>query len=424
VGIKARWSGIIDLPPPPADPAGTVLANPTVAETRRFCSRCQLAVGRARDGAPGRTEGYCPRDGTPFSFTPKLAAGDRINQFEVVGCLAHGGVGWIYLARDLNLESSWRVLKGLRDSGDAGAWEAVVAERRFLAQVDHPNIVKIYDFVQHTNPVTANVAGYLVMEYVGGQSLQQILAAHRDDDGTPVPLPLTHVLAYGAEVLSALEYLHDHGLLHCDIKPDNIIHGQERLKLIDLGAARHMNDPAGPVWGSSGYQAREVVTIGPSAQSDLYSVGRTLAVLSLGTRVLSSDQLPEPDAAPLLMREESFRRFLCRATHLEPRRRFSSAPSGAAARDGLRRRAHRRHLRAAHSSRRRRFSARSRALPRRGVRAANAACASPPRPQGRWRFAASPSRRTPLPPVRPELGRALDRHRPRPWRAGSRHCRP
>jgi serine/threonine-protein kinase PknG len=322
----ARWSGLVDMPALPiADPAAAVLTDPSVPESRRFCSRCQLPVGRARDGVPGRTEGFCPRDRTPFSFAPKLAAGDRVNQFEVVGCLAHGGVGWIYLARDLNLDGSWRVLKGLRDAGDADAWEAVVAERRFLAQVDHPNIVKIYDFVQHPDAVTGTVAGYLVMEYVGGRSLQQVLTSQRASDGSPIPLPLSHVLAYGAEVLSALGYLHNRGLLHCDMKPDNIIHGEERLKLIDLGAVRHQNDRTGPVWGSSGYQAREVATSGPTVPSDLYSVGRTLAVLSLGTRVLSADRLPDLVTTPLLAGEESYHRLLRRATDPEPRRRFASA---------------------------------------------------------------------------------------------------
>ena len=87
-------------------------------------------------------------------------------QYEVVGCLAHGGMGWIYLARDRNVSDRWVVLKGLLNSGDDDAMAAALAERRFLAEVEHPNIVKIFNFVQHEG------SGYIVMEYVGGAQPQ------------------------------------------------------------------------------------------------------------------------------------------------------------------------------------------------------------------------------------------------------------
>ena len=75
--------------------------------------------------------------------------GDLVaGQYEVLGCLAHGGLGWIYLAKDHNVSDRWVVLKGLLNTGDADAMAAAVAERQFLAQVEHPNIVRIYNFVQ------------------------------------------------------------------------------------------------------------------------------------------------------------------------------------------------------------------------------------------------------------------------------------
>jgi serine/threonine-protein kinase PknG len=89
--------------------------------------------------------------------------------------VAHGGLGWIYLARDRNISDSgadrWVVLKGLINTGDPDAMAAAMAERRFLVEVDHPNIVKIHDFAQHPDPKTGEVVGYIVMEYVGGRSL-------------------------------------------------------------------------------------------------------------------------------------------------------------------------------------------------------------------------------------------------------------
>ena len=69
-------AGMVDIPPVPArDPATAVMTDPTVAEHRRFCSRCDEPVGRSRDGQPGRTEGFCAACGTPFSFLASLAPG-------------------------------------------------------------------------------------------------------------------------------------------------------------------------------------------------------------------------------------------------------------------------------------------------------------------------------------------------------------
>src|SRR5579875_439007 len=172
-------AGLVEVPPVPArDPAAAVLADPRVPENRRFCGNCGQLVGQPRDGRPGLTEGFCPRCGTRFSFTPKLAPGELVaGQYEVIGCLAHGGMGWIYLARDRNVSDRWVVLKGLLNAGDHDAMAAALAERRFLAEVEHPNIVKIFNFVEHES------SGYIVMEYVGGRSLKQILAARREAAG-------------------------------------------------------------------------------------------------------------------------------------------------------------------------------------------------------------------------------------------------
>src|SRR5690606_4404454 len=178
-------AGLVEVPEVPrVDPASAILSDPQVPEDKRFCSTCHKPVGRSENGRPGRTEGFCPHDGTRFSFTPKLKPGTVVaGQYVVRGCLAHGGLGWIYLATDLNVDNRWVVLKGLLDSGDAHAVAAAVAERRFLAQVDHPNIVTIYNFVQHPDEEGTPV-GYIVMEYVGGSSLKQLMEQRRRPDRT------------------------------------------------------------------------------------------------------------------------------------------------------------------------------------------------------------------------------------------------
>ena len=321
-------AGLVDVPPVPArDPATAVLTDPQVPENRRVCGACDRPVGRGRDGQPGLTEGFCAHCGTPFSFTPKLQAGEMVaGQYEVLGCLAHGGLGWIYLARDHHLGLRWVVLKGLLNTGDAAAQEAAVAERRFLAEVDYPTIVGVYNFVQHADRRTGETAGYIVMEYVGGKSLREILLEHRRATNESLPLPVA--LAYAIEVLPALGYLHNRGLVFCDFKPDNVIQTDEQLKVIDMGGVRRIDDPEGAIYGTEGYQAPEIADAGPSPSSDLYTVGRALAVLTFRFSGYQSEfkhKLPDPSAVPLLAQQESFYRALRRSTDPDPDRRFESA---------------------------------------------------------------------------------------------------
>jgi serine/threonine-protein kinase PknG len=318
--------GLVEVPPVPyRDPASAVLTNPVVSEEKRYCGNCSAKVGRGEAGP----EGVCEKCRTPYSFLPKLQAGDLLGgQYEVLGAIAYGGLGWIYLAQDHNVNDRWVVLKGLIDTGDATAMAAAVNETRFLAEVEHPNIVKIYNFVQHPDARTGHSVGYIVMEYVGGQSLRQLALAHYRKAGRPEPLPIGQVIAYGLEILPALGYLHSQNLLYCDLKPDNVIQTHEQLKLIDLGAVRHLEDYSSALFFTTGYSAPELATQGASVASDLYTVGRTLAVLSFefnGYTTKYKDSLPSPDEIPLFKLFGSYHRFLKRATHRDPDRRFISA---------------------------------------------------------------------------------------------------
>ena len=88
-------AGLTTIPPVPAvDATAAIMKNPVVPEEKRTCPSCGSPVGRSREGQPGRTEGFCAKCRNPFSFVPKLAAGDVVGgQYEVAGCLAHGGLG-------------------------------------------------------------------------------------------------------------------------------------------------------------------------------------------------------------------------------------------------------------------------------------------------------------------------------------------
>ncbi|HET7474937.1 MAG TPA: tetratricopeptide repeat protein [Dermatophilaceae bacterium] len=318
-------AGLTTVPPvPPVDAAKAMLTDPVVAEDKRFCPSCGSPVGRSRDGQPGRLEGFCPKCRNPYSFTPKLHPGDLVGgQYEVAGALAHGGLGWIYLARDHNVSDRWVVLKGLLNSGDADAQAAAIAERQFLAQVEHPLIVEIYNFVQHDG------AGYIVMEYVGGTSLKALLKDRMAaNNGRYNPFPVDQAIAFIVEVLPAFQYLHDLNLIYCDFKPDNLIQIGDGVKLIDMGGVRRADDEDSAIYGTVGFQAPEVAAAGPSVASDIYTVGRTLAVLTMEFRGYQSTyvaSLPPVAQTPLFQRYDSFYRLLAKACAADPADRFASA---------------------------------------------------------------------------------------------------
>jgi serine/threonine-protein kinase PknG len=317
-------AGLTRVPPAPMiDAAQAIMKNPQVPEEKRNCANCGAPVGRSRDGQPGRAEGFCPKCGTAFSFTPKLQPGDLVaNQYEVAGCLAHGGLGWIYLAKDHNVSDRWVVLKGLLNTGDKDALAVAIVEKQFLAQVEHPLIVEIYNFVTHED------AGYIVMEYVGGTSLKQILKDRmRANNGKFDPLPVDQALAYILEILPAFSYLHDLGLIYCDFKPDNLIQVGDAVKLIDLGGVRRIDDQESAIYGTVGYQAPEVAQVGPTVASDIYTIGRTCVVLMTEFRGYQTKyvaSLPPVDETPLFAAHDSLYRLLSKACAADPADRFAS----------------------------------------------------------------------------------------------------
>jgi serine/threonine-protein kinase PknG len=315
--IRRLGGGLVEIPRvPEKDPLDALMSNPVVAESRRFCWNCGRPVGRSTPDGEAKSEGWCPHCNSPYSFLPQLGPGDKIaGQYEIKGCIAHGGLGWVYLAVDHNVNERPVVLKGLVHSGDAEAQAIAMAERQFLAEVTHPSIVKIFNFVQHPDKQGEPV-GYIVMEYVGGTSLKPAKGEK---------LPVAQAIAYMLEILPALGYLHSIGLAYNDLKPENIMITEEQLKLIDLGAVSTINS-FGYLYGTPGYQAPEIVRTGPTVATDIYTVGRTLAALTLNMptrRGRYIDGLPEDE--PVLATYDSYSRLLRRATDPDPRRRFGSA---------------------------------------------------------------------------------------------------
>jgi serine/threonine-protein kinase PknG len=300
-------AGLVSIPELPSTaPELAILIEAKVPENKRFCAGCNQAVKRDK--------GFCTKCGQKYNFVPSLAPGDVVGaQYEVKGAIAYGGLGWIYLGFD-RLLSRYVVLKGLLNSEDAASAAVALAERQFLAAVKHPNIVGIYNFVTH------DAEGYIVMEYVGGKTLKEI----RKERGI---LPVSEAIAYIHRVLGAFGYLHQQGLVYCDFKPDNIMLEGDDIKLIDLGGARRIDDPDGDIYGTIGYTAPEAGE-GPTIATDLFTIGRTLAVLVTNISGFSTEHqytLPSAQSDLVFAKQESLYRFLLKATAPSADDRFQTA---------------------------------------------------------------------------------------------------
>ncbi|MEU0514654.1 serine/threonine-protein kinase, partial [Amycolatopsis sp. NPDC006125] len=220
-------------------------------------------------------------------------------QYEVDRCFARGAFGFVYLARDRNLQGKQVVLKGLTRPHDTAAIKLAAHESRVLTALEHPSIVRIFNVVTHRG------LSYLVMDHVDGPTLRSV----RDAGG----LTIADALACAVDVLGALGYLHRQGLLYCDMKPDNVIRAGESVKLVDFGAIRRTGDRESPVLGTPPYLVghTEIREHGLTERADIHAVGVML------------DELVECDAGE--PGAESFRRLVARAT-ADFDRRFADVP--------------------------------------------------------------------------------------------------
>jgi serine/threonine protein kinase len=190
------------------------------------------------------------------------------NRYHLLEPLGSGGMAQVYRARDLMLER-FVAIKVLRPdySGDAAFQVRFRYEARAAANLSHPNIVTVHDFGFDQGQL------FLVMEYVPGTNLKKMienLGKFSPDDAIPLM----------AQACAGLGYAHRAGLVHCDVKPHNLlVMPDHRLKVTDFGIARAIagirpDEQNDVVWGSPLYFSPEQASgQAPSPASDVYSLG-------------------------------------------------------------------------------------------------------------------------------------------------------
>ena len=193
------------------------------------------------------------------------------NRYDLVRPLGSGGMGEVYLARDrvLGRDVALKVLRR-QYAGDNEFAERFKREALSAASLSHPNIVQVYDRGE-----TEEEASYIAMEYVSGGTLKERIS----EEG---PLEAADAAALGAQVAEALGAAHDRGMVHRDIKPQNVLlTARGEAKVADFGIARAASSvtisQTGSVMGTAGYMSPEQALGKPATpKSDLYSLGVVL----------------------------------------------------------------------------------------------------------------------------------------------------
>src|SRR3954471_18721977 len=177
------------------------------------------------------------------------------NRYKKLFPLGAGGLGEVTACEDLVLGRTVAVKAG-HDKGDIDSYSAKVIlarEARIISHLEHPNIIPIYD------AGTDSARGpFYVMRQVTDTSLEAILRRRRLGEGDPNTYTLGRLLRYFLQVCNAVDYAHNRGVIHCDIKPANILLGDYgEVLLVDWGLAQSRSHPLGVRGGTLGYMAPE-----------------------------------------------------------------------------------------------------------------------------------------------------------------------
>ena len=252
-----------------------------------FCFDCRSRV-EPIDGA-------CPDCGSELKGPNDPMLGTFVGNLQLIRRLGSGGMGVVYVAEHVTLQKQYAV-KVLHPQYTEHQEFAARFQReaRVMASLDHENIVREIDFGE-----LDDMGMYLVMEFLDGRSLKELLA----EEGA---LPPARVLNLVEQILDALAEANAHGIVHRDLKPENIFiqerRGREKVKILDFGIARILADQAGPaltvagkIYGSPAYMSPEQATGAERPvdhRADLYAVGVVLFELLTGRTPFESDSAP------------------------------------------------------------------------------------------------------------------------------------
>ena len=277
-----------------------------------------------------------------------LRSGDRLGPYEIVSPLGAGGMGEVYRARDprLGRDVALKVLP--TESSDPDRVRRFEQEARAVAALRHPHILAVYDVGSHAGQP------YIVLELLEGETLRQRLSHG--------PLPVSKVIELGVQICQGLAAAHAHGLVHRDLKPDNLFLAREGgVKILDFGLAKLHELPEGGsdeqptatatdrgVWlGTPGYVSPEQLRgAGASARSDVFALGAVLYEMLAGQRAFKGasradtlsailDRDPPPMERPGGPVPPSLERVVRRCLEKDPEDRFQSARDVAFALDAL-----------------------------------------------------------------------------------------
>jgi hypothetical protein len=207
-----------------------------------------------------------------------------VGEYRVVDFLGAGGMGEVYRALHSKIGRVAAVKVLTQATQSSGFVERFFNEARIQASLQHPNIATLYDFCE--------VAGQpcIIMEYVDGETISERIEAYR------APLPLSETVYVFEKVCEAIEYVHRHGVIHRDIKSNNIkISSQGEVKLLDFGIAKvegtqQQLTQAGSVIGTLQYLAPELIRGGTAdASGDIWALGVLLYEMVTGRVPFDAD---------------------------------------------------------------------------------------------------------------------------------------